>query len=189
MVLNEGCSPLIIRWPAGIKGGRVNDSIVSNLDFAPTLLEAIGSPVPAGMDGVSLWPILRDEKRSVRDSAYLEITYTRGIVTKDWKYIATRFPKEINDQITLENRRTFNQEGSHASSGDPNRAFVRYSSEKRYPGYFADDQLYNLRVDPREQNNLADDPACAAVLAEMKALLSTACQDLPHSFGEFKQIK
>ena len=52
-------TPCIARWPGVIKGGSVNKDIVSNLDFAPTLLEAAGVAIPAEVQGRSLVPIFR----------------------------------------------------------------------------------------------------------------------------------
>lgn len=52
-------TPLLIRWPGVAKPGSVNASIVSNLDFAETFLEAAGVPIPIEMQGRSLVPILR----------------------------------------------------------------------------------------------------------------------------------
>jgi arylsulfatase A-like enzyme len=50
--------PLIVRYPGRIAAGRVVDSPVVNCDFVPTLLDLAGSPVPSGLDGVSLLPFL-----------------------------------------------------------------------------------------------------------------------------------
>jgi arylsulfatase A-like enzyme len=51
----------------------VNKDIVSNLDFAPTFLEAAGVPVPAEMQGRSLVPILRGNRpRDWRTSFYYQ---------------------------------------------------------------------------------------------------------------------
>lgn len=52
-------TPLVVRWPSVIKPGSVNREIVSNLDFAPTLLEAAGVAPPAEMQGRSFVPLLR----------------------------------------------------------------------------------------------------------------------------------
>ena len=52
-------TPCVARWPGVIKGGSVNKDIVSNLDFAPTLLEAAGVAIPAEVQGRSLVPIFR----------------------------------------------------------------------------------------------------------------------------------
>ena len=54
--------PLIIAMP-GLKGpGRSMDMVVSQTDILPTILDAVGASVPAGIDGVSLIPsVLGDE--------------------------------------------------------------------------------------------------------------------------------
>ncbi len=54
--------PFVIRWPAKIKAGSVNDGMIINTDFAPTLLDAAGQKVPADMQGRSFVPLLRGEK-------------------------------------------------------------------------------------------------------------------------------
>lgn len=51
-------TPLVVRWPGVAKPGTVNTDLVSNLDFAETLLDAAGVPVPAEMQGRSLVPLL-----------------------------------------------------------------------------------------------------------------------------------
>jgi len=55
-------TPLVVRWPGQVKPGSTNRDLVSNLDFAETLLEAAGLPVPAEMQGRSLVPILKGQK-------------------------------------------------------------------------------------------------------------------------------
>jgi arylsulfatase A-like enzyme len=55
-------TPLVVRWPGVIEPGRVNEQIVSNLDFAQTFLEAAGAEAADEMQGRSLVPILRGEK-------------------------------------------------------------------------------------------------------------------------------
>jgi arylsulfatase A-like enzyme len=50
--------PLIVRFPGVVKAGRVIDTPVSSVDFAPTMCDVAG--VSAGdVDGVSLMPLLR----------------------------------------------------------------------------------------------------------------------------------
>jgi arylsulfatase A-like enzyme len=50
--------PLLVRWPGRVEPGTVNNDLVSNLDFAPTLLELAGVQPPAAMQGRSLAPLL-----------------------------------------------------------------------------------------------------------------------------------
>ena len=54
-------TPLLVRWPGVTKAGSTSKSLVSNLDFAETFLEAAGLPVPAEMQGRSLVPLLEGQ--------------------------------------------------------------------------------------------------------------------------------
>jgi arylsulfatase A-like enzyme len=63
--------PFLIRWPGHIKAGSVNDRMILNVDFAPTLLAAAGRPVPVDMQGRSFLPLLLgSEVRDWRTSMY-----------------------------------------------------------------------------------------------------------------------
>lgn len=53
--------PLLVRWPGVIKPGSTSDAIILNADFAPTLMDAAGLPVPLDMQGRSALPLLRGE--------------------------------------------------------------------------------------------------------------------------------
>jgi arylsulfatase A-like enzyme len=57
--------PLLIRWPGKIKPGTSNASLVQNIDFAPTFLDAAGEAVPDWMQGLSLKPLLLQTKREL----------------------------------------------------------------------------------------------------------------------------
>ena len=52
-------TPLLVKWPAAAKPDATNAEIVSNLDFAPTFLEAAGLKVPAEIQGRSFLPLLK----------------------------------------------------------------------------------------------------------------------------------
>jgi arylsulfatase A-like enzyme len=54
-------TPLIVRWPGITAPGSVNEDIVSNLDFAQTILDIAGAPQPADMQGRSLAPVLEGQ--------------------------------------------------------------------------------------------------------------------------------
>ena len=54
-------TPLLVRWPGVAKPGTTSADIVSNLDFAPTFLEAAGVPVPTEVQGRSLVPVLKGQ--------------------------------------------------------------------------------------------------------------------------------
>src|SRR5690606_30200010 len=56
--------PLLIRWPGVIRAGRVSGALVSSYDFMPAFCELLNVPSPENLDGISLLPLLRDEKIS-----------------------------------------------------------------------------------------------------------------------------
>jgi len=49
----------LVRWPGVIKPGSTCDAMCQNLDYAPTMLDAAGVPVPKDMQGASLLPWLK----------------------------------------------------------------------------------------------------------------------------------
>ena len=62
--------PLVMRWPAGIEAGTESRELVQNLDFAPTLIDLAGEPVPEEVQGRSLVPLMKghtlyDWRRSI----------------------------------------------------------------------------------------------------------------------------
>ena len=56
-------TPLIVRWP-GVKPGVVK-SVTSNIDLAPTILDALGVKPPPAMQGVSLLDLIKMKKNPV----------------------------------------------------------------------------------------------------------------------------
>ena len=54
-------TPLLVRWPGVVPPESSSSSLVSNIDFAETFLDAAGLPVLGEMQGRSLIPILRGE--------------------------------------------------------------------------------------------------------------------------------
>jgi arylsulfatase A-like enzyme len=63
--------PFILKYPNKVKPGSVNENIISNIDFAPTLLDLAGISTDQKMQGTSFVPIL-DEKSLVdwQDAMY-----------------------------------------------------------------------------------------------------------------------
>ena len=90
-------TPLLVRWPGVTEPGRVNDDLVSNLDFAQTFLEIAGAEAPDDMQGVSLVPLLKGETpQTWRHSLYYHyyefpgahsVRKHEGVVTRDYKLI------------------------------------------------------------------------------------------------------
>ncbi|MFO1076108.1 MAG: sulfatase [Planctomycetota bacterium] len=63
--------PLLVSWPGHFAPGTEVKELTQNIDFAPTLLELAGVPVPADVQGRSLVPLLAGEHpKDWRDAIY-----------------------------------------------------------------------------------------------------------------------
>jgi arylsulfatase A-like enzyme len=93
--------PFIVYDPRpGAARGKVSDSLVLNIDVAPTLLELAGMPVPQSMDGRSLVPLMQNTAAPWRDHFFFEhytspapvryIPRNEGIRTLTTKYVRWR---------------------------------------------------------------------------------------------------
>jgi arylsulfatase A-like enzyme len=170
--------PFIIKWPGKIKPGQVNDQLVSTVDILPTLVKTAGGDPGKleGVDGRDVTPLLADTRASVRDSLMLEIGFARGIVTKQYAYMAIRFPDDVHQ--TMETSDNVIWDGSTTRSSQT--WFRQY-----HPGYSDPDQLYDLEKDPSQQVNLAGNPEYAPALFALKKSLSESLSGFTHPFGEF----
>ena len=66
--------PLLLRIPGLTKGQKLA-AFCQPPDLTPTILELLGAPVPDRVQGQSLLPLLRGEKRKLRDAAITSCTY------------------------------------------------------------------------------------------------------------------
>jgi arylsulfatase A-like enzyme len=102
--------PLLIRYPARFASGQVVSSLVDpSVDTMPTLLELLGIPIPAAVQGKSYLSLLEGSDQSIRELIYYEILREmegeerfpvpeRGIRTLEWLYIRTQAaPKALFD--------------------------------------------------------------------------------------------
>ena len=62
--------PFVAHWPGTVPAGRVSHDLIDFSDFLPTVLEAIGAPVPNGLDGRSFLPQLKGKKGTPREWLY-----------------------------------------------------------------------------------------------------------------------
>ncbi len=120
-------TPILLRWPGHTVAGRYDD-LVSTIDFAPTLLTACGVDVPCEMLGLSLLDVAAGRGRLPR-------TFVRGEI-----YVHTCVDL---DQTGL------NLTHRWVRQGDWKLIAPIGSRQPR--------ELYNLRRDPTEMNNVLDE--------------------------------
>jgi N-sulfoglucosamine sulfohydrolase len=173
--------PLAVRWAKGIKAGRVIDDFVSHIDFAPTFLEAAGVAVPAQIMGRSMLAMLTSGRGGrvdpSRDCAYTAserhtwcrpdgATYPmRAIRTHDFLYIRNFEPERwpTGGPEFISSNKTVHGD----VDGCPTKDFMEApANQVRFAREFALcfgkrplEELYNVRADPEQVNNLAKNPA------------------------------
>lgn len=174
--------PFIMRWPKAIKAGSQCHELVQNIDLAPTFFDAAGANIPDKykIDGRTLSPLFGGGKPPQwRDHLYFEMGSARAVCTKDWKYIAVRYPTEQIDRI--EKARPQDLPKLMAYIG---RMGIGTRGTQN-PGFFDYDQLYDLKQDPQEQRNLAERPTYRRRLAQMQNMLKQDLESFGRPFGEF----
>jgi arylsulfatase A-like enzyme len=144
------------------KGNEIS-SLLSNIDYLPTLLDYIGAEIPKGIEGRSFIPILKGEKTEIHEEIYAEKTFhevydpIRGIRTVNYKYIKN-----------FENLDTLYQIPKPTLMA-PTGKFIKDKYNKPRPG----EELYDLNNDPLEQNNLINEPSYENTLKELRQRLES----------------
>ena len=90
-------TPLLVRWPERIKSSSITTEMVQNIDFAPTFMDAANIPVPAGVQGESIMPLLLGDNGSwEREAVYYHyyeypavhmVKRHYGLVSEDFKLV------------------------------------------------------------------------------------------------------
>ena len=152
---------LIMRGPHAFSGGRVLDSLVSQIDLFPTLCDLLEIPPPGWLQGRSMMPLIRGETDEINEAVFAEVNYhaayepQRSVRTRRHKYIH-RYGEYAG--VTLPN----------VDNGLSKTCLLEHDWTDRQPEV---EQLYDLAFDPHEARNLAAEPAMAPVLAQMRERL------------------
>jgi len=139
---------LIIRWPdGGVSGGNVYSELLSNIDFLPTILEIVKAPLPEDIQGTSFLPLLQGENFKPKKEIFAEKTW--HIIYDPMRCIRTNRYKYIHNFIDGPLLRL---------PGDMERSLSRKSLGETHLKPRPREELYDLRQDPNEENNLAGKP-------------------------------
>jgi N-acetylglucosamine-6-sulfatase len=132
--------PMIVRYPRLVRGPKLVHEMVLHIDLAPSILEICGARPLERVHGRSWKGLLEGRPGPWREA---------------WLYMYN-YEKEFPYTPNVRGIRTREWKYVHYPHGDggPDRHLA---------------ELYNLRVDPLETQNLVNDPASAGKLAELRA--------------------
>ena len=152
--------PLFFTGPGILKTDGPRDAHVSLCDVMPTLCEAVGAPIPEGVQGRSLWPMLSgcEYPKEEFSSAYAEHGYG-GLTYTDEDDLDPAEEGALNPGCTFDCLNTWTQSGT--------MRMVRKDDWKLVFDANGKGRLYNLRQDPAEVNNLYGAPEHAEARATL----------------------
>ncbi|HEY1108731.1 MAG TPA: sulfatase [Opitutaceae bacterium] len=163
-------TPLLMRWPGRAPAGAVCPQLVSTIDLAPGFLEAAGLKPAPTMQGVSFLPLLSDTRRPIRTEAFAEQNWhdfehrSRALRTEHYKFIVNDYTDGALTPGADAVRGVAYRELQRLRRTDQLSPLQQQCFTLPRPAI----ELYDLRSDPGEFNNLAAVPAYAPVLAELQ---------------------
>lgn len=170
--------PLIVVQRGRIEAGSSTDALVSWVDLLPTLVDLAGGTPPSDLDGFSFADVLKGTMNTHRAEIFAthtgdgnkNIYPSRCIRTGRWKYIRNLHPEYAFtthiDFLIRPGAGIYWTTWLERAESDP-RARAVVDRYHRRPA----EELYCLPADPHEMHNVADEPANAAVLDDLRLRL------------------
>ncbi|WP_234042126.1 sulfatase family protein [Persicirhabdus sediminis] len=134
--------PFVIRWPGHITPGQRNESIIQNIDYSATFLDAAGIEVPEEIQGRSMLPLFKGETPADwRKSLYYHYYQTGAYNLPKIEAVRSERYKLIRGY------------------GHKNAKLAEIGEQW---------ELFDLEKDPNEMTNLYNNPEYASVRQQMK---------------------
>jgi arylsulfatase A-like enzyme len=156
----DGCVrvPLVVHDPQ--RGAGRSTSMATSTDLAPTILDLCGVKPYAGLQGVSLAPVLDDPSATVRTSALIE---------EDQLFDMVGLPASLASAVT-----DITSRGGVVGAPFRMRSVITESGRLTWYSGLDVHELYRAADDPDEVNNLWTDPSGSAHQADMLEALVNA---------------
>ncbi|MCA9144960.1 MAG: sulfatase [Planctomycetaceae bacterium] len=162
--------PLVITGP-GITAGTVRNDVVEHIDIAALSLAAAGIAIPTNMQAKNILAADYSPREAVfaaRDRCDETVDHMRSVRTQDFKYIRNFLPNRPylqpcaykDDKAILIGLREYQHAGK-----------LNEVQQLLFRDVRPEEELYDVHKDPYEIDNLADDPAFADKLKELRGRL------------------
>lgn len=172
---NSTRTPWVVRWPGVVEGGQVDtEHFISAIDYMPTVLDALGMDIPAGVNGRSYLPVLQGDDQDGRDLVFTQFHETsarreypmRSVQNARFGYI---FNAWSNGRLVFKSDSLKSKAWKamqEARSDDPEVAARVHFYTYRVP-----EEFYDYENDPNALNNLIDDPDYADEVQDLREKL------------------
>lgn len=170
--------PLIVAWYSKqtnkLNSGGIIDDLISGLDIGTTSLGLAGIDIPDYMEGIDIFSddyIPREYVISVRDRCDFTIDRIRSVRTKKYKYIRNFMTDRPYMQLTymdLQKEGFVQRMKELYEKAKLNSVQARFMAKER-PA----EELYDLKADPFEINNLAYNQEFKDVLKQYSDILDS----------------
>ena len=134
-------APLLLSVPGMKNSGTRTDALVEFVDIYPTLSELAGLPLPEHLEGTSFMPLLADPKLPWKSAAF------------------SQYPRSSGGKNLM-----------GYSMRTKNYRFTLWVDRKNHSKVAAT-ELYDHRIDPQENQNIAAKPENADLVKELSAQL------------------
>ncbi len=171
--------PLLVYVPEkwreeiGIKVGEHHDGLVSFMDFGPTVIHLAGGKVPTQANGV---PFLGKGTKPGQESVMCYgdrfddlYAFNRALYRDNFRYARNYIPYHTRGMNAYYRYKSlaFQEARELYYAGKLNEHQARFFEP------MGAEELYDLKADPNETRNLANDPKYASVLKKMRAELAS----------------
>lgn len=159
--------PFIIRWPGKINPGTVINDLIANVDFAPTLLESAEQKIPDNMQGKSFLPILTEVNASGESQreVYYRYWMHRDMTPAHFGIRTDRYKLIFYYGLGLDTN----------SYGHPDVE----------PAW----ELYDLKRDPLEKNNVYGQSEYKEVVAQLKVRLKEKRKEVGDTDLDYPEVQ
>lgn len=182
--------PMIIRWPRHVAPGQVSNDLVMSIDLCATTLDVAGVTPPTPLHGQSL---LREgvKKREFVFAARDRMDFThdsmRAIRSADFKLILNLMPERPWLQYN------HYKESSYPMLAEMSVLHLEGRLTPEQSTFFASKkpkiELFDLRKDPYELHNVADQPEFEAVQTALLTELDRWRTDVIHDQGVTEEFR
>lgn len=152
---------LIMRGPGGFAGGKICDSMVSQMDLYPTICDLLNIEKPGWLQGRSLMPLIKGNAQQINEEIFAEVNYH-----------AAYEPKRAVRTLRYNYVRHFGDKNTPVLPNCDDSLSKTYWLKHNWRSHIVPRELlFDTVFDPEEARNLVNDPQYANALKEMRGRL------------------